>query len=99
MVAFTKSDARVSFLFKPGKSLCFQWFSSLPGLPGTLTHIKAVQSARVYPLGMAEQPLIDARTEKIFSLHAETQFAPNGVVSRTLLRTTNVRAVLFGIAE
>ena len=29
----------------------------------------------------------------------ETQFVPNGIVSRTLLRTANSRAVLFGFAE
>jgi quercetin dioxygenase-like cupin family protein len=48
---------------------------------------------------MAEQPLIDAGAEKILSLPAETQFAPNGIVSRTLLRTANSRVVLFGFAE
>jgi len=48
---------------------------------------------------MAEQPLIDARQEKIISLAAETRFAPNGIVSRTLLRTPGSRTVLFGFAE
>ena len=48
---------------------------------------------------MAEQPLIDARQEKIVSLAAETRFAPNGIVSRTLLRTPVSRTVLFGFAE
>jgi quercetin dioxygenase-like cupin family protein len=48
---------------------------------------------------MNEQPLIDARREKILSLAAETQFAPNGIVSRTVLRTANSRVVLFGFAE
>ena len=33
------------------------------------------------------------------SLAAETKFAANGIVSRTLLRTPNSRAVLFGFAE
>ena len=36
---------------------------------------------------MSEQPLMDAKSEKVISLAKETQFAPNGFVSRTLLRT------------
>lgn len=48
---------------------------------------------------MNEQPLIDARAEKIVSIPAETQFAPNGIVSRTVLRTASSRVVLFGFAE
>ena len=48
---------------------------------------------------MAEQPLIAAGSQKILSLPEETQFAPNGIVSRTLLRTANARVVLFGFAE
>jgi quercetin dioxygenase-like cupin family protein len=48
---------------------------------------------------MNEQPLIDSRDEKIVSLAQETQFAPNGIVSRTLLRTDNARMVLFGFSE
>ena len=43
--------------------------------------------------------MIDARRQKIVSLSAETQFVPNGIVSRTLLRTANSRTVLFGFAE
>src|SRR5436853_7320931 len=48
---------------------------------------------------MNERPLIDSEAEKVLSLPAETQFAPNGIVSRTLLRTENSRTVLFGFAE
>ncbi len=48
---------------------------------------------------MNEQPLIDPKSEKILSLAGETQFAPNGIVSRTLLRTPNSRTVLFGFSE
>ena len=48
---------------------------------------------------MSEQPLMDASSEKVISLANETQYAPNGIVSRTLLRTPNVRVVLFGFAE
>ena len=48
---------------------------------------------------MSEQPLMDATSEKVISLAKETQFAPNGIVSRTLLRTPTVRVVLFGFAE
>jgi quercetin dioxygenase-like cupin family protein len=47
---------------------------------------------------MAEQPLMVAGLEKIISLSAETQFAANGIVSRTLLRTENMRVVLFGFS-
>jgi quercetin dioxygenase-like cupin family protein len=47
---------------------------------------------------MNEQPLISADQAKILSLAQETQFAPNGIVSRTLLRTPNLRAVLFGFS-
>ena len=48
---------------------------------------------------MSEKPLIDATTEKIISLADETRFAPNGIVSRTLLRTATSRVVLFGFTE
>lgn len=47
---------------------------------------------------MSEQPLIQAGQEKVISLAAETQFAPNGIVSRTLLRTPGARMVLFGFS-
>lgn len=48
---------------------------------------------------MNERPLIDSGSEKILSLPEEAQYAPNGIVSRTLLRTENSRTVLFGFAE
>ena len=48
---------------------------------------------------MSEQPLMDSQKEKVVSLAQETQFAPNGIVSRTLLRTPTARVVLFGFAE
>jgi quercetin dioxygenase-like cupin family protein len=48
---------------------------------------------------MKEQPLIDSQREKVLSLAAETQFAPNGIVSRTVLRTPTSRVILFGFAE
>src|SRR5690348_18442746 len=48
---------------------------------------------------MTEKPLMDAANETVVSLAAETRFAPNGIVSRTLLRTANSRTVLFGFAE
>ena len=48
---------------------------------------------------MSEQPLLSLDREKIVSLAHETQFAPNGIVSRTLLRAPNGRLVLFGFAE
>lgn len=48
---------------------------------------------------MNEQPLIQSGREKIVSLPEETQFASNGIVSRTLLCTETLRTVLFGFAE
>src|SRR4051794_1229947 len=48
---------------------------------------------------MKENTLIDAGREKILSLTVETRFAPNGIVSRTLLRTDNSQTILFGFAE
>lgn len=48
---------------------------------------------------MSEKPLINADREQVLSLAQETQFAPNGIVSRTLLRTANSRTVLFGFTE
>src|SRR5512137_2697084 len=48
---------------------------------------------------MSEQPLLDGKCEKVISLTQETQFAPNGIVSRTLMRTPAARVVLFGFAE
>ena len=48
---------------------------------------------------MTEKPLIDPANEKVVSLAEETKFAPNGIVSRTLLRTETTRVVLFGFTE
>jgi quercetin dioxygenase-like cupin family protein len=64
-----------------------------------LIQVKSGPAPPCYTDGMSEKPLIDAAQEKVLSLAAETQFAPNGIVSRTLLRTANSRAVLFGFAE
>jgi len=48
---------------------------------------------------MSEQPVIDSGAAKVISLGVETQFAPNGIVSRTLLHTANSRVMLFGFSE
>lgn len=48
---------------------------------------------------MSERPLIEADAERVISLADETRYAPNGIVSRTLMRTTNSRVVLFGFTE
>lgn len=48
---------------------------------------------------MSERPLIESDVEKVISLADETRFAPNGIVSRTLMRTPNSRVVLFGFTE
>ncbi len=47
---------------------------------------------------MAELPLIDPAEPKQIALSAETQYAPNGIVSRTLMRTGSSRLVLFGFS-
>lgn len=48
---------------------------------------------------MNEQPMINAEREKILSVAAETLFAGNGIVSRTLVLTPNSRTVLFGFDQ
>ncbi len=48
---------------------------------------------------MKEQPLIAAGIQKIITLVEETQFAENGIVSRTVFRSTHCRMILFGFAE
>lgn len=48
---------------------------------------------------MKEQPLLDSAEAKVLSLDKETGFAPNGIVSRTVLSTANGRVVLFAFAE
>ena len=63
-----------------------------------LTRIKAGGRVPSDAAGMNEQPIIDVARQKILSLPAETQFTPNGIVSRTLFRTPAVRVVLFGFA-
>ncbi len=47
---------------------------------------------------MSEQPLIPPGEAHVLDLAKETQFASNGIVSRTLLQTTHGRVVLFGFA-
>jgi quercetin dioxygenase-like cupin family protein len=63
-----------------------------------LTRIKAGGRVPHDTVAMNERPIIDLTREKILSLRAETQFTPNGIVSRTLFRTPAVRVVLFGFA-
>jgi quercetin dioxygenase-like cupin family protein len=64
-----------------------------------LIHVKVPAVPPSYLADMNERPLIDSRSAGTVSLPAETQFAENGIVSRTLLRTPTVRVVLFGFAE
>ncbi len=47
---------------------------------------------------MNERPLIEPGEWKHLSLAEETQFAPNGIVSRTVFRSGQHRVVLFGFA-
>jgi len=46
-----------------------------------------------------EKPVCDGTSAKVLSPADETQFAPNGIVSRTLLSTANCRVLLFGFSE
>lgn len=64
-----------------------------------LTLVKAPFPHFPHVVGMAEQPLMNEAGAQIISLPQETQFAANGIVSRTLLRTAHGRVVLFGFAE
>jgi quercetin dioxygenase-like cupin family protein len=48
---------------------------------------------------MTEKPLIENGQGGVLSLPAETQFAANGIVSRTVLKTPVARMILFGFAE
>lgn len=48
---------------------------------------------------MKEKPIVDSAQAKVVSLTAETRFAPNGIVSRTLLSGSTTRVVLFGFSE
>jgi len=47
---------------------------------------------------MKEEPLLATDCERIISLAQETQFAPNGIVSRTVFATPTTRVILFGFA-
>lgn len=47
---------------------------------------------------MNEQPMIDPSRQSLLELSQETRFAPNGIVSRTLMKTSTARVVLFGFA-
>lgn len=47
---------------------------------------------------MQEQPIIPPDQAAVLALEEETRFAPNGIVSRTLLRLPQARGVLFGFA-
>ena len=47
---------------------------------------------------MKEKPLLAAGCEKLISLAGETQFTPNGIVSRTVFATPATRIILFGFA-
>jgi len=46
-----------------------------------------------------EKPICDGTSAKVLSPAEETKFAPNGIVSRTLLSTANCRVLLFGFSE
>lgn len=47
---------------------------------------------------MKEPCLIEKRETKVVSLPAETRYAENGIVSRTVLDTGQARLILFGFA-
>lgn len=45
---------------------------------------------------MSEKPLFNPTETKVLDLGAETQFAPNGIVSRTVFTGGQARLTLFG---
>jgi quercetin dioxygenase-like cupin family protein len=61
--------------------------------------VKATRPILGHKYDMNEMPLIESTRAKVVSLPEETQFAANGIVSRTLLRTPTTRVVLFGFSE
>jgi quercetin dioxygenase-like cupin family protein len=48
---------------------------------------------------MKERPLVASTETRLLNLTEETQFAPQGIVSRTVLNTGQARVVLFGFSE
>jgi quercetin dioxygenase-like cupin family protein len=48
---------------------------------------------------MKERPLVAATETRLLNLTEETQFAPQGIVSRTVLNTGQARVVLFGFSD
>lgn len=64
-----------------------------------LISVNASRGHSRYCGGMNEKPLVKAGAANILSLAEETQFAANGIVSRTLFQTDNFRTVLFGFAQ
>jgi quercetin dioxygenase-like cupin family protein len=64
-----------------------------------LTCVKATDNCLGYVAGMNEKPLVQSDSAKILSLAKETQYAPNGIVSRNLLSAAGIRTTLFGFAE
>ena len=69
------------------------------GVSLLLTQVNTSLAVLGYSADMAELPLINPDVASCLSLAGEAQFADNGIVSRTLLRTPNCRVVLFGFAE
>ena len=63
-----------------------------------LIHVKACRHYLLNKTPMSEKPLLNQSQAQILSLDTETQFAANGIVSRTLMRTPTTRVVLFGFA-
>ncbi len=47
---------------------------------------------------MKDKPVCDGTAPKLLSLAEETNFAPNGIVSRTFFTTTSCRVLVFGFA-
>lgn len=64
----------------------------------TLIPVKAFRPRWTYTPTMSQTPHIDVPPAKILSLPAETQFAPEGIVSRTLWQNSETRVILFGFA-
>lgn len=64
-----------------------------------MTSVNTDQGRPGYRSSMNDKPLVEAAAVKFFSLAEGTQFAANGIVSRTLFQTDNFRIVLFGFAQ
>ena len=64
-----------------------------------LTWVKSTRRTLCETGDVSDMPFENPGLAKIVSLADETTFATNGIVSRTLLRTADLKVVLFCMAE